>query len=163
MDIPGIKRIRSRNIYRERWGEGKKNDKPSIAPLNRLPLLLSRPGGVQQELVVPACRCKISESVSEKHQLCKVFSRCFTTGFPIRNVPLAAKQIIICRRLRILLLPLGRAGKGVGERISKKPPHLLLLHHARTDSDSRLRLPVHPANCQACTRAECVLRNSPVQ
>jgi hypothetical protein len=34
----------------------KKKGKPNIAPLNRLPLLPSDPGGVQQELVVPACR-----------------------------------------------------------------------------------------------------------
>gem|GEM_PF-5291647 len=36
----------------------KKKGKPSIAPLNRLPLLSSDPGGVQQELVVLACQCK---------------------------------------------------------------------------------------------------------
>jgi hypothetical protein len=36
----------------------KKSGKPRIAPLNHLPLLPSGPGGVQQELVVPICRCK---------------------------------------------------------------------------------------------------------
>jgi len=35
-----------------------KNGKPNIAPLNHLPLLTSAPGGVQQELTVPICRCK---------------------------------------------------------------------------------------------------------
>jgi hypothetical protein len=36
----------------------KKSGKSSIAPLNHLPLLPSGPGGVQQELAVPICRCK---------------------------------------------------------------------------------------------------------
>jgi len=36
----------------------KKSGKPNIAPLNHLPLLPSGPGGVQQELAVPICRCK---------------------------------------------------------------------------------------------------------
>ncbi|GAB2477797.1 hypothetical protein GCM10011375_19520 [Hymenobacter qilianensis] len=40
-----------------RWGMGKKK-RAKIAPLNRLPLLPSGPGGVQQELVVLTRRCK---------------------------------------------------------------------------------------------------------
>ena len=41
---------------------GEKSGKPNIAPLNHLPLLPSDPGGVQQELVVPICRCKCSQT-----------------------------------------------------------------------------------------------------
>ena len=58
-------------LFKENWQEkerfcakknarerAKKSGKPRIAPLYHLPLLPSGPGGVQQELVVPICRCK---------------------------------------------------------------------------------------------------------
>ena len=38
--------------------KGNKNGKPTSHRYNRLPLLPSGPGGIQQELVVPICRCK---------------------------------------------------------------------------------------------------------
>jgi hypothetical protein len=38
--------------------QGIKNGKPTSHRYNRLPLLPSDPGGVQQELVVPICRRK---------------------------------------------------------------------------------------------------------
>jgi hypothetical protein len=43
-------------IFQEVNSLKNKKGKPNIAPLNCLPLLPSDPGGVQQELVVPACR-----------------------------------------------------------------------------------------------------------
>jgi hypothetical protein len=49
--LPGSS-IFQRNLKRREIKKGK----PNIAPLNHLPLLPSGPGGVQQELVVPACR-----------------------------------------------------------------------------------------------------------
>ena len=41
-----------------RAGDKKQNSKPISHRYNRLPLLPSGPGGVQQELVVPICRSK---------------------------------------------------------------------------------------------------------
>jgi hypothetical protein len=41
------------------WKKGeKKKGKPTSHRYNRLPLLPSDPGGVQQELIVLACRCE---------------------------------------------------------------------------------------------------------
>jgi len=45
-----------------RWGKDKKK-RAKIAPLNRLPLLPSGPGGVQQELVVLTRRCKDTHDI----------------------------------------------------------------------------------------------------
>jgi len=44
---------------------GHKNGKPTSHRYNRLPLLPSDPGGVQQELVVPICRRKDTIAVGE--------------------------------------------------------------------------------------------------
>ncbi len=42
-----------------------KKRQPVSHRYDRLPLLPSGPGGIQQELVVPTCHCKISETFSE--------------------------------------------------------------------------------------------------
>jgi hypothetical protein len=55
------------------YGRNKKKGKPNIAPLNRLPLLPSDPGGIQQELVVPACRgAKVEDILNLPFLRCEI-------------------------------------------------------------------------------------------
>jgi hypothetical protein len=49
---------RNRKLKNERAGKEKKRANQASHRYNRLPLLPSDPGGVQQELVVLACHCK---------------------------------------------------------------------------------------------------------
>ena len=65
----------SKRGVRFRWGMGKKK-RAKIAPLNRLPLLPSGPGGVQQELVVLTRRCKDSLEMLQNKLMTPIIFYC---------------------------------------------------------------------------------------
>jgi hypothetical protein len=105
-------------------GAENKSGKPTSHRYNRLPLLPSGPGGVQQELVVPICRCKSRKKAHKRNNFFNpvhnkltrltIGLKCVVPAEPGLLNYFFFYQYHASTRLKLYLVP---AGRNIGNRV----------------------------------------------